>query len=363
MSTQQDDAVMGAIQREYNAHLATLAERRAGLSGSDALAGHDRAATEFALRAGQVLARAAANPHPVEQQQLYEELATLTQNTEALRRIEDARQKREESVRAAHRPQNRRKVRERGVQWAAGDMHCPDCQVALIFLPRLSENVCPECGKTSANCGDDSYENLPFGDRPHPVSESSYSRQTHMAELLAQVQGTERTEVPPEVVEAMRDRLRKHRLLDDPTKLTPNTVRSHLRQLKLSKWYDNAMQLALILSNGRCPRLRLPHALVQDIHASFAAAQEPFAQAIRNSKRTNFLAYSECLRTTLHAVTPNRSSSSTSHSSYTHRSVPVFQPAVTALSASTKYLCLPSCVIRNAWICIALFSSKKIRPR
>ena len=52
------------------------------------------------------------------------------------------------------------------------------------------------------------------------------------------------------------------------------------------------MQIAIIISNGKCPRLRLPPELIQDIHASFAVAQEPFAAAIQNDNRINFLAYS-----------------------------------------------------------------------
>ena len=268
-------SLSGAIEREYNAHLALLSDPTQLM--------------QFTLQAAPILSKASSAD--ADQQQLYEELARLTGNKEALKRIEDARKRRQDGIQAAHRPRNKRKTRDRSLNWSGEDLRCTECNVALIHMHRQGHTVCPDCGKTFMDLVDDSFEGLPFGERT-PVSVSSYSRHTHMAELLAQVQGTEQTDVPDEVIEALRTQLKKHRLLDEPHKITPNLVKSHLKQLKLSKWYDNGMQLATIVSGGKCPQLRLPPALVHDIHTSFAAAQEPFAQAIQSSKRTNFLAYS-----------------------------------------------------------------------
>lgn len=295
-------SVSKAIESEYNAHLSALEAQRSGiLQDPAALAQHDEAVLQFSLKAAPILSRASQEQDPC-QQQLYEEMAVLTDNSEALRRIEQARKRRIEDAQASHRPHNKRKTRDRGQhQWISEDIRCSGCGASLIHVHSLRQAVCPQCGRMEDYCIDDSFEGLPFGER-EPVSVSSYSRQTHMAELLAQVQGTEQTEVPEEVVEALRKQLKKHRLLDEPQQITPVMIRSHLKQLKtkqgetkqhnITKWYDNAMQLANIVSGGKCPQLRLPNALVHDIHNSFAAAQEPFAIAIQNSKRTNFLAYS-----------------------------------------------------------------------
>lgn len=277
----------GAIGREYSAHLAALEKQRCAADPPD----KDDAIMEFTLAAAPILSRAGHETGPGQQQLLYEEMARLTGNTEALRRIEEARARKLEYNQATHRHRNKRKTRERCMQWSNEDSRCPDCDVALIFMSREAQTVCPNCGKTSFLI-DNSFSALPFGERPM-VSESSYSKQSHMSDLLDQVQGIERTEVPEAVVQALTKQLSKHRCLSHPEKLTPNTIKHHLKLLKLSMWYDNAMQLCLIVSGGKCPRLRLPPDLIQDIHTSFAAAQQPFEHAIKNSNRTNFLAYSE----------------------------------------------------------------------
>ncbi len=330
----------GAIEREYDAHLAGLAERRAELlaeHGDDchpAVEGHDEDVTEFALRAGPVLARAAQGG---DQQDLYEQLARLTNNEDALRRIEEARARRADSARAAHRPRNKRKTRERALSWSGQDLVCRECGVSLIMLPKEAAVVCPQCGSHTP-FQETTADALPFGERP-PCSQSTYSRHNHMAEFLAQVQGRENTEVPQDVVDRLRAQLRKHRLLDSPARITPPVVRNHLRQIKLSRWYDNAMQLAIIVTGGRCPRLVLPPDLVRDIYASFALAQEPFDVAIQGDKRTNFLAYSASWLPRI-PVTRNSASSHTLHASIP--SLPSWRHiARSADSASTNHLPAP----------------------
>ncbi|KAK9816131.1 hypothetical protein WJX74_006453 [Apatococcus lobatus] len=326
----------GAIEREYDAHLAARADRRAELLAehgpTECIGKHDAEVTEFMLAAGPVLARAAQGG---DQQGLYEELARLTCNDEALRRIEEARLRRDDSIRAVHRPRNKRKTRERALSWSGQDLVCAPCGVSLLMLPKEAAVVCPQCGAHS-QFQETTADALPFGERP-PISQSSYSRHNHMQELLAQVQGLEHTEVPQDVVDRLRKQLRKHRLLDDPARITPAVVKAHLKQIKLSKWYDNAMQLALIVTGGRCPRLVLPPDLVRDIHASFAEAQEPFDLAIQDAKRTNFLAYSASLYQARTPSTRNPSSSTTLHRCV-HRLPSYRHMALSADSSSTKHL-------------------------
>lgn len=281
----------GSVEREYDAHLAALTKHRELLEASAAppsvLEEHDDAVTEFALRAGPILARATLEKD--NQQELYEELARVTNNIDALKRIEDARGRRHEARKAGARGPNTRKTRDRCQQWTNEDLMCSLCHSPLIILAREATMVCPQCGESRYH-QEDSLDALPFGDR-NPASESSYSRQTHLAEIVAQVQGIERTDVPDEVIAALRKDLVKHRLLDNPQRVTPDLVKRHLKRLKLSKWYDNAMQLAIIVTGNRCRRLALPPELVKDLHDSFRLAQGPYQEAIAGTKRKNYLAY------------------------------------------------------------------------
>ena len=278
----------GSLEREYESHLAALGQLRDQLVAEGGpVADHDEAVTQFVLHAGPILARAAAGGHNA--QTLYEELATLTNNTEALRRIKEAKLRREDAKRAAFRHPNGRKKRDRQPEWSQEDLTCAVCGSSLIIMEREATLVCPQCG-LSRTYLDTSANALAFGERA-PSSESSYSRQTHLSELLAQVQGIEQTDVPDQVVSAVRKELQKHRQLDDPRRVSPDLVRHHLKRLHMSKWYDNAMQLAIIVTSGRCRRLRLPPALVQDLHDSFRQAQEPFARGIQGTRRRNFFSY------------------------------------------------------------------------
>lgn len=274
----------GSVEREYDAHMAALSHHRDQLVASDApessIKEHDDAVLKFALRAGPILARVAVEG---DQQCLYEELAIVTNNIEALKRIEEARGRRYEARKAGSRGPNTRKTQDRCQHWTNEDLTCAVCRSPLIILAREATVVCPQCGQSRYH-QEDSLDALPFGDR-NPVSESSYSRQTHLAEVVAQVQGIERTDVPDEVIAALRKDLAKHRLLVDPLKVTPELVKRHLKRLRLSKWYDNAMQLAIIVTGNKCRRLTLPPELVKDLHDSFREAQPSFQDAIAGTKR------------------------------------------------------------------------------
>ena len=159
-----------------------------------------------------------------------------------------------------------------------------------MLVMKTAEIVCQSCGVVR-EFNENSAAGLAFNERA-PVSESSYSKQTHLAELLQNVQGRERTEVPSEVVDAVRTELRKFRQLDRPEKITALVVRGHLRRIKQARWYDHAQQIAMTASGNRCPRVELPPELERDLHAAFARIIVPFQRAIRGFKRSNMLAYS-----------------------------------------------------------------------
>ena len=287
-----------SLEHEYDAYLASLAQEMAAVGAEGpseerraTLARLDLARTEFVLQAAPILARCYRGGES--RQALYEELATLTANVEAIARIREARLRREDALAAARRGPNDRKRRVKGQVYTTESLVCstPGCGGNLVVFKTM-EVVCERCGtsrgfETAAPMDG----GLAFGDRA-PASESSYSKQTHLAELLQNVQGKERTEVPSDVVDAVRTELRKHKQLEQPQKITALVVRGHLRRLGLAHWYDHAQQIAMTASDNRCPRVVLPPELERDLHAAFALIIEPFKRAIRGYNRTNFLSYS-----------------------------------------------------------------------
>lgn len=290
-----------SLEHEYDAYLASIGHEmqavaadahKPGTPGAEArarLARLEQARTDFCLRAAPILARCYQGVGS--RQALYEELATLTANVEAIARIHEARIRREEALAAASRGPNDRKRRRRELPWSRDDILChrPGCDGVMLVL-RSAEIVCEACGYMR-EFNEVSTAGLAFNERA-PVSESSYSKQTHLAELLQNVQGRERTEVPSEVVDAVRAELRKFRQLDRPEKITALVVRGHLRRIKQARWYDHAQQIAMTASGNRCPRVVLPPELERDLHAAFARIIVPFQRAIRGFKRSNMLAYS-----------------------------------------------------------------------
>ncbi|KAK9844551.1 hypothetical protein WJX74_003946 [Apatococcus lobatus] len=292
-----------ALEAEYDAYLTSIAQEmaalddearkpgEAGLGAREARARLEQAQIDFTLRAAPIFARCyqGLGSH----QALFEELATLTANVEAVARIQEARARREEALAAAHRGPNERKRRRRQAQVSARDFECfrPGCDGQMMHVPREAQMVCPECGFAAPFQLDSAPGCVPY-DTVRPVSESTYCKETHLAELLQNVQGKERTEVPAEVVHAVRRELRKFRQLDRPETVTPLVVRSHLRRLRMAKWYDHAMQIAIHATDGRCPRVVLPPELERDLHAAFSQIIEPFQRAIRGFDRTNMLSYS-----------------------------------------------------------------------
>lgn len=288
-----------ALEHEYAAYMASLGQklaaasaeaRKPGEAGDAAraqLALLEQARTDFALRAAPILARCYQGRES--RQALFEELATLTENVDAIARIREARERHDEAVATSRRGPNDRKRRAKGSPWVRDDILCghDGCEGYMLVMPARATMVCQACG----TCRQYVEMQLPFGDRL-PVSESSYSKQTHLAELLQNVQGRERTDVPPDVVDGVRTELRKFRQLERPDSVTALVVRGHLRRLGLAKWYDHSQQIAMTATGNLCPRVDLPPELVRDLHAAFSQIIAPFERAIRGYKRSNMLAYS-----------------------------------------------------------------------
>ena len=110
------------------------------------------------------------------------------------------------------------------------------------------------------------------------------------ARRLASVQGKEGTDVPAEVIAAVRGEVAKERIFKSG--LSPKIVRSALKKLGFSKYFDSSPSICYQLGGPK------PAVIGTETEARFkemfSAIQAPFAKHCPAGRR-NFLSYSYCL--------------------------------------------------------------------
>ena len=78
-----------------------------------------------------------------------------------------------------------------------------------------------------------------------------YKRLDHFKEILSQFQGKEGKEIPNEVVDRIRETIKK-----DPGTTTLNDVKQSLRQLKLTRYVENFLYIHHVLSGTPLPYIK-----------------------------------------------------------------------------------------------------------
>jgi hypothetical protein len=73
---------------------------------------------------------------------------------------------------------------------------------------------------------------------PNEVSYTAYIRLNHFKEILSQFQAKETTQIPPEVIELIKNRLKKERITD-PSTLNYDNMREILKKLGLNKYFEH----------------------------------------------------------------------------------------------------------------------------
>lgn len=175
---------------------------------------------------------------------------------------------------------------------SARDLVCERCDVALLVCARDAELVCPQCGvlqhymDMSSACL--TYEETWSRD---VVSSFAYKRMNHFTEWLNSLQAKENTDIPDEVIEAVKAEFKKARTTTRG-EIKPTKVREFLKKLKLNKYYEHVHHICNQL-NG-CPAPKLPPALEDRLKKMFAEIQRPFEKHCPPTRK-NFLSYSYTL--------------------------------------------------------------------
>ena len=171
-------------------------------------------------------------------------------------------------------------------------LFCTKCNAPWTILHNDAIYICQECGEQEnyfeTNSNGLTYEqeintdiNINF----------AYKRSNHLREILAQLQAKETSNIPDEVIDALRSEFKKARI-DNLCEITQEKVKVYLKKLKFNKYYENSRQITNIL-NGKPPPT-ITDELYEKLISMFMQIQEPFEQACPKNRK-NFFSYNYIL--------------------------------------------------------------------
>ena len=127
-------------------------------------------------------------------------------------------------------------------------------------------------------------------DPPNEVSYTAYIRLNHFKEILSQFQAKETTQIPDEVMSAIKARIKKERIQDVST-LNYNKMRDILRKLGLNKYFEHIQYINSLFGIK-------PPVMNDELHETlcvlFIEIQKPWAVHCPPN-RTNFFNYTYTL--------------------------------------------------------------------
>ena len=170
-------------------------------------------------------------------------------------------------------------------------MHtCPLCKSKNHFVDDMtSDLVCVECGHAeyvqSQEVGFKEEQEM----ERHVVY--SYKRENHFNEWINQFQAKESTSVPDELIQQLREEMKKQRM-KTAVDLTHRKVREMLKKIHMNKYYEHAPYITTILNGVQPPTM--PQALEDRLRLMFGQIQKPFEKHCPENRK-NFLSYSYIL--------------------------------------------------------------------
>ena len=125
---------------------------------------------------------------------------------------------------------------------------------------------------------------------PNEVSYTAYIRLNHFKEILSQFQAKETTQIPDEVIDAIRNRIKKERITDMSV-ITYDKMREILRKLGFNKYFEHIQYINSIF--GIKPPI-MNEELHETLCVLFIEIQKPWAIHCP-ANRTNFFNYTYTL--------------------------------------------------------------------
>jgi hypothetical protein len=125
---------------------------------------------------------------------------------------------------------------------------------------------------------------------PNEVSYTAYIRLNHFKEILSQFQAKETTQIPEEVIEAIKARIKKERI-QDMSLINYDKMRDILRKLGLNKYFEHIQYINSLF--GIKPPI-MNEELHETLCVLFIEIQKPWALHCP-ANRTNFFNYTYTL--------------------------------------------------------------------
>jgi len=166
---------------------------------------------------------------------------------------------------------------------------CDKCNKNMSINEVTGELTCPGCGKTIniiITTGKSSYN-----DPPKEINYFSYKRINHFNEWLAQFQGKENTEIPPEIYKSINEEIKRN-INMNVKEITYKQVREILKKLGFNKYYEHIPYLINIISGKESPKLTRKEEEI--LRSLFKEIQIPFVKYCPPTRK-NFLSYSYVL--------------------------------------------------------------------
>jgi hypothetical protein len=176
----------------------------------------------------------------------------------------------------------------------APDWTCT-CGAAKFFDRAEAALICPGCG-IMVPYMEMNQHNLSFDEQISMESSGhcAYRRVNHFSEWLNSLQARESTVIPEEILEAVRAEFRKARATTRAD-ITPRQVKSHLKKLRLSKFYEHTYAICNALNGTPAPKLS--PAVEARLKSMFNEIEAPFEKwkFMMGPKRKNMLNCGYCL--------------------------------------------------------------------
>ena len=168
---------------------------------------------------------------------------------------------------------------------------CEFCKMGEM-IPQDEEGILicnnPSCGKFITYIVDSSKPNNK--DPPNEVSYTAYIRLNHFKEILSQFQAKETTQIPEEVIDAIKARIKKERITD-MSQINYDKMRELLRKLGLNKYFEHIQYINSLFGIK-------PPVMNEELHETlcvlFIEIQKPWAVHCP-ANRTNFFNYTYTL--------------------------------------------------------------------
>jgi hypothetical protein len=169
---------------------------------------------------------------------------------------------------------------------------CTACDSThVVHFTETSDLVCEDCGTIVDTIISQELTYREEQESTSKIVNYSYKRENHFQEWLSQFQAQEMTTIPDDVIDLLKDELKKQKI-QKRSEITHAKVRGLLKKNRLNKYYEHVPFICNLLNGIKAPKM--PQVLEERLRMMFRDIQGPFDKHCP-AERKNFLSYSYVL--------------------------------------------------------------------